>query len=57
MDPDVHLELVLRPGVVPVAGWLRRAGEPQHAFSGYVELMALVERLNVAGPRETEDAA
>ncbi len=45
MDRLVHLELLVEPGAEPIAGRLKVDGEPDVAFSGYLEFMALVERL------------
>lgn len=45
MDPLLHLELVVKPGVDPIAGWLLPAGGNKIAFSGYLEFMAVLERV------------
>ena len=53
MNPLLHLELLVKPGVDPIAGWLKMDGQPDIAFSGYLEFMALLERL-VASPMTPE---
>lgn len=39
-----HLELELAVAVEPISGWLRTASGPAFAFSGYVELIDLLDR-------------
>ena len=46
MDPLVHLEVVLEPGAHPPVGWLLNGDGTRRPFSGWLELMALVERLS-----------
>ena len=55
MDPLLHLELLVQPGADPIAGWLKIDGEDDVPFSGYLEFMALLERLvaNGAAPEPT----
>lgn len=45
MDAFLHLELLIRPGVQPPAGLLHVPGHPQVPFSGYLELLAAIERV------------
>ena len=45
MDPLVHLELDLRRGVDPIAGWLEATPGVRVPFTGYLEFLALLERI------------
>jgi hypothetical protein len=45
VEPPVHLDLLIEPGSSPIAGWLNVAGASPLAFSGYLELLALLERV------------
>ena len=45
MDTFLHLELLLRPGANPPAGLLHVPGHAQVPFSGYLELLAAIERV------------
>ena len=49
MDAFLHLELLVQSGVQPPAGVLLVAGHPEVRFSGYLELLAAIERVT-AGP-------
>ena len=62
MDAFLHLELLLQPGVSPPTGMLHVPGHPQVPFSGYLELLAAIERVTAEpvaepGPRETRGAS
>ena len=56
MEALLRLELRLRPGVEPVEGWLAVEEGPAVRFSGYLELLAAVERAAV-GPGAESRAA
>ena len=45
MEAFLHLELLLQPGVTPPTGMLHVPGHPQVPFSGYLELLAAIERV------------
>ena len=45
MDAFLHLELLIQPGTHPPAGLLDVPGHPQVPFSGYLELLAAIERV------------
>ena len=51
MDPLVHLGLLVQRGTDPVAGWVELAPGQRLPFTGYLEFMALIERL-MAAPAE-----
>ena len=57
MDPLVHLDLLLQRGTEPIAGWVEGARGERLAFSGYLEFMALIERLLAGEPEDTEVAS
>ena len=57
MDPLVHLDLLLQRGTEPIAGWVEGAQGERLAFSGYLEFMALIERLLAGEPEDTEVAS
>ena len=46
MEALLHVELDLEPGVEPIRGWLTTT-TGRRAFSGYLELLAALERLIV----------
>ena len=50
MEPVVHLDLFVQRDAVPICGWLAVEGQPREVFAGYLEFLALLER--VVGPRE-----
>lgn len=57
MDAVLHLELLITPGSHPPAGVLHVPGHPQVPFSGYLELLAAIERVTtdpVAEPRSAQ---
>jgi hypothetical protein len=54
VEPPLHIDLLLQRGADPVAGWLNAAGQPPLEFSGYLELMALLERFGSDGRVERE---
>ena len=57
MDAFLHLELLIQPGSHPPAGLLHVPGHPQVPFSGYLELLAAIERVTtepVAEPRSAQ---
>ncbi len=45
VEPHLHLDLFVKPGTEPIAGWLTVDGERRQAFTGYLEFMALIERV------------
>ena len=49
MEALLHVELDLEPGVEPITGWLTTTAG-RRAFTGYLELLAALERLNVPRP-------
>ena len=53
MEAFLHLELLLQPGVHPPAGMLHVPGHPQVPFSGYLELLAAIERVTAEPVAET----
>ena len=55
MDPLLHFELLVKPGTEPIAGYLKVEGQPDVEFTGYLEFMALLERLvgNPIAPEAT----
>ena len=54
MEALLHVELDLEPGVEPIRGWVTTTSG-RRAFSGYLELLAALERLNV--PRPANEAS
>ena len=52
MEALLHVELLLRPGVQPPSGLLHVPGHPQVPFSGYLELLAAIERVTMGAVAE-----
>jgi hypothetical protein len=45
VEPPLHLDLLLDRRAEPISGWLNVAGRPPLEFSGYLELIGLLERV------------
>jgi len=48
--PTVRVELALLPDAVPVEGWARDADGIVHAFTGWLELLEVLDRARISGP-------
>ena len=54
MDPLLHLDLLVKPGADPIAGFLKLDGQDDVPFTGYLEFMALIERVLTLEPGDDE---
>lgn len=46
----MRITIDVEPGVVPVAGWLRREDDSPVAFQGMIELIALIDHVAEGPP-------
>ena len=49
-NPLVRVELTLVPDAAPIQGWARSADGVVHAFSGWLELLEVLDRARINGP-------
>jgi hypothetical protein len=54
-DGVLQVELALLPEADPIRGWVRTADGAETAFSGWLELMQLIDGARSAGRARTED--
>ncbi|WP_157495247.1 hypothetical protein [Kutzneria sp. 744] len=48
--PTVRVELALVPNAVPIQGWARNAVGAEHAFTGWLELLQILDAARMTEP-------